>query len=107
MRVFRLWNRWGLPLLRRAVQGASILVMVLLPLFALYTHYKEARAIDDLSIEFCWTRLLFDFDEPPEQPLAATRARTALVNATTALQLRYLMLTIPPVARPPEAKLRG
>lgn len=37
------------PVLRRCVQGVSLLVLVLLPLLALYTHYKEAHAIHDLG----------------------------------------------------------
>ena len=36
------------PWLRRIIQIASLAVLVLMPLLALYTHYKAARAIGDL-----------------------------------------------------------
>ncbi len=41
-------TRWGLPALRRGIQIASIVVLVLLPLLSLYTHFHSARAIGDL-----------------------------------------------------------
>lgn len=41
-------SRWLIPIVRRSVQGLSLLVLVALPVFALYTHYAEARAIGDL-----------------------------------------------------------
>lgn len=44
-------TRYLVPWLRRAVQIVSILVLVALPLLALYTHYSAARAIGDLPRE--------------------------------------------------------
>lgn len=41
-------SRWLIPIARRTVQLMSLLVLFALPVFALYTHYAEARAIDDL-----------------------------------------------------------
>lgn len=41
-------TRWLVPIVRRLVQAASCLLLVLLPLLALYSHYKEARAVADL-----------------------------------------------------------
>lgn len=40
--------RWLIPIARRSVQCLGLLVLVALPVFALYTHYAEARAIADL-----------------------------------------------------------
>lgn len=44
-------TRFVIPTLRRLVQVLSLCLLVLLPLFALYTHYHEARAIKDLPEE--------------------------------------------------------
>ena len=41
-------KHWLIPILRRSVQLASLLLLVALPVFALYIHYAEARAIGDL-----------------------------------------------------------
>lgn len=41
-------KRWLIPILRRSVQLVSLLLLIALPVFALYIHYAEARAIDDL-----------------------------------------------------------
>ncbi len=41
-------SRWLIPIARRTVQLLSLLVLIALPVFALYTHYAEARAIGDL-----------------------------------------------------------
>ena len=40
----RLW----VPYIRRAVQLTGVLALLMMPLFALYLHYKQARAIGDL-----------------------------------------------------------
>ena len=42
-------TRWLVPILRRSVQVVSLGVLVLLPLMALYTHFKESHAIHDLG----------------------------------------------------------
>lgn len=36
-----------LQILRRCVQGLTLVVIVALPLFSLYAHYRAARVIDD------------------------------------------------------------
>lgn len=41
-------TRWLIPIVRRSVQLVSLLVLIALPVFALYVHYAEARAIGDL-----------------------------------------------------------
>ncbi|MBI5760571.1 MAG: 4Fe-4S binding protein [Planctomycetales bacterium] len=41
--------RWLVPIARRCVQLLSLGVLVLLPIMALYTHFKEAHAIHDLG----------------------------------------------------------
>ncbi len=55
-------TRWLIPLLRRGVQLASLAVLVLMPLFALYTHYKEARALNDLPASQWQTKALQSID---------------------------------------------
>jgi ferredoxin-type protein NapH len=42
-------TRWLVPIARRCVQLLSLAVLVLLPIMALYTHFKEAHAIHDLG----------------------------------------------------------
>lgn len=42
-------TRWLVPITRRCVQLLSLGVLVLLPIMALYTHFKEAHAIHDLG----------------------------------------------------------
>ena len=44
-------TRWFIRPLRRLVQIASILLLLSMPVLSLYTHYKEARAIGDLSAD--------------------------------------------------------
>jgi len=39
------------PIVRRLTQAASVAVLVLLPILALYTHYKEAHALPDLAAD--------------------------------------------------------
>jgi ferredoxin-type protein NapH len=40
-----------IPILRRCVQALSLAVLVLLPILALYTHYKESHALHDLAAD--------------------------------------------------------
>ncbi len=42
-------TRWLVPITRRCVQVLSLGVLVLLPIMALYMHFKEAHAIHDLG----------------------------------------------------------
>lgn len=39
------------PLLRRCTQATALAVLVLLPILALYTHFKEAHALHDLTAD--------------------------------------------------------
>lgn len=41
-------TRWVVRPLRRLVQVLGVCLLVLLPLFSLYTHYRSARALEDL-----------------------------------------------------------
>ena len=56
-------TRWIVPILRRAVQIVSIVVLVLLPLLALYTHFHSARALGDLPVGSWRSAALREIDD--------------------------------------------
>lgn len=74
-------SRWAIPILRRTTQMLSIVVLVLLPLLALYTHYHSARALGDLP-EGSWRSLAlrqvdeFVGDNPARQKAVETTQGT-------------------------------
>jgi hypothetical protein len=51
-------TRWVIRPLRRVVQVLAVCLLVILPLLSLYTHYRSARALEDLpSGQWCSSAL--------------------------------------------------
>ncbi|GIW81706.1 MAG: hypothetical protein KatS3mg105_3513 [Gemmatales bacterium] len=56
-------NRWVIAPLRRLTQMTTLALVVLLPLLALYSHYKQAHAIADLPDNQWRTKAIREIDK--------------------------------------------